>query len=477
MTWSPCRVLVTILVVTPFASAEPRPDWRAMHGSPLTVLDDPDRLVFTTPEGDAHHFVLDEVTEPQQSTRTGRGLIGLHDELVLTSHPGGWTGVVRLEDRAFVLRGDRSGRITQRTIDRSTLPPCSTPDTPVILEPEPPRPQGAGDDGSIIDVLVLTTTGFEEQAEDVFGTLQLVFDETNTILERSGVAFRYRLVGHRSVDYRPSIDIREDLEALRNTVDGEMDEVFAWRDACAADLVSLWREDDGWSCGIGRLPGAFSVATHDCILSNHTFAHELGHNLGAAHDRAAMGTNPVRGYGHGYVDHEGGFRTVMATTCSFACPRIGHHANPAVDYEGRPTGVALPSVDATDVALALNERAPRVALYRDSATRSCDPPGVAEEPLDLRVSRDGEQLALSVTVSRLATSYVVSEGDFSDFVLPTTRRCLSPSEESAGRAHFTLTMDEGWLVLAARNAQGTSSSGVRSTGHRRDLDWVGIDCP
>lgn len=81
------------------------------------------------------------------------------------------------------------------------------------------------------------------------------------------------------------------------------------------------------------------LATGDRVL----LAHEIGHTMGCEHDRTYG--SPVYNalfpyaYGH-YVD--GSFRTVMSYPydCKQGCPVALHFSNPAVPFNGQPTGIA-----------------------------------------------------------------------------------------------------------------------------------------
>src|SRR5690606_34802249 len=71
-----------------------------------------------------------------------------------------------------------------------------------------------------------------------------------------------------------------------------------------------------------------------------TLTHEMGHNLGCAHDEATDTTiRPFSFRARGYQQRRSTplFHTVMAYGCN-GCLSIPHFSNPAVNYEGIPTG-------------------------------------------------------------------------------------------------------------------------------------------
>ncbi len=68
--------------------------------------------------------------------------------------------------------------------------------------------------------------------------------------------------------------------------------MHAIRDRTGADLVHLIVSDYGGLCGVAYIGDPF--AYHVC--DGHTFAHELGHNMGMFHDRFQVQTNEGGAY-------------------------------------------------------------------------------------------------------------------------------------------------------------------------------------
>ena len=110
------------------------------------------------------------------------------------------------------------------------------------------------------------------------------------------------------------------IEALRNTAD------------LAALLV-----DSFDVCGIADFPGSLSVTRRDCAEGGPVFAHEIGHNLGADHNKE-QGKNIHHDDGHGHFIR-GGYRTIMAYYKPGYNKWINYFSNPEVSYLGSPTGV------------------------------------------------------------------------------------------------------------------------------------------
>ena len=85
-----------------------------------------------------------------------------------------------------------------------------------------------------------------------------------------------------------------------------------------------------------------------------SIAHEIGHSLGARHDRFADENDAPVAYGHGYVNGSK-WRDIMSYNAGCGgCPRIPYWSNPRVLYKGEPTGT--PAADNARLILELAER-------------------------------------------------------------------------------------------------------------------------
>jgi hypothetical protein len=213
---------------------------------------------------------------------------------------------------------------------------------------------GATGAGTIVDVMVVYTPASRAR----YGQAELesmilnAFAAGNQAFVNSRIDVAMNLVYLGEIAYTESGDMTKTLTALKETSDGQMDGVHAIRDRVGADLVALVSEDTNW-CGFANVmrnvstsfaAWAFSVTGSTC-LSNGTFVHEIGHNLGAHHNWEDAGNGGAYPYSFGLrrCTADGlGFRTVMAYYCSGAA-RTNSFSDPNIYYNGLATGIAYES--------------------------------------------------------------------------------------------------------------------------------------
>lgn len=230
-------------------------------------------------------------------------------------------------------------------------------------------PEATIDSGDRIDVLVLYTTpvknslGGDPQAQ-VFA--QQAIDSTNTAYRNSKIRQRVRLINAQETAMAETGSLGTELTALRNDAGAATQ-----RNNFNADLVAMISNSSD-NCGIGYLMGSttgnpnngFTVTSRTCAVGNLSFAHELGHNMGSAHN-PENGSGGTYSYSFGH-NVNGSYRTVMAyvNPCSSGCARAPYFSNPSVIFNSVPTGIA----NARDNARSINNTADAIAGYRYSGS-------------------------------------------------------------------------------------------------------------
>ena len=157
------------------------------------------------------------------------------------------------------------------------------------------------------------------------------------------------------------------LNQIQDPADGVWDNIHQLRDQYGADLVTLIAQISDVS-GIaylyyGSMP-QFGFNVIDWWPSA-TFAHEMGHNLGAAHERAFSPFSGYFDYSYGYVfgPNNNQYGTIMAYG---GLLKIPHFSNPNVLITNTQNGqsYATGRVNSEDNASTLNYVAPFVEQYK-----------------------------------------------------------------------------------------------------------------
>jgi hypothetical protein len=254
---------------------------------------------------------------------------------------------------------------------------------------------------SVIDVMVVYNADAKASLGNISDAaiqklIRQSIDSANQVHYNTADNVVLRLVHTEQIAYSDdggSIDT--DLSRLQGTSDGFMDNVHALRNAYGADLVSLI-STPSFSGGLANLfndlndpnkqTEAFSVISADALgPGSFVMAHEMGHNLGAGHERDNF-VDPTPdvifpyAYGYHYAGNNG---VEYGDIMSYQGLQLPYFSTPTISYQGQPIGKPAGDPNAADLKSVFLQTAPIVAGYRTSVTTDTTAPAATLYQTDL----------------------------------------------------------------------------------------------
>lgn len=414
-------------------------------------------------DGNTHEASRSSFEERGPDDFTWRGKIENTDgDIILTFKNGRVAGLIYGPDAVYeiVPVGDRQMLVE---LDQSSFPVCAGAVKEAKPSPEIQNlsPLAGTDSGDRIDVLILytaavrTSLGGEAQAQTF---VQSAIDSANTTYVNSKVRQRLRLVQAQETTFVETGSLANELTGFRTAA-----ETLNLRTQYNADLVALI-SNSADNCGIGQLGNssgnanqAFTVTSRTCAVGNLSFAHELGHNMGSQHNpESGSGAAYSYGYGH-YVN--GVFRTVMSYVdpCPSGCTRRPYFSNPAVMFNGLPTGIE----GSRDNARSLDNMSDLIANYRYSGSSLTLSGYSGGESIPRIISRN-----ITWTSDGLAGGNVRIELSRNEGVSWTTLVASTPNDGTEAVSINALPTKKARLRITSIESPTVSDSSVRNIAIR-----------
>jgi hypothetical protein len=232
---------------------------------------------------------------------------------------------------------------------------------------------------TLVDLMVVYTPEARNAAGGttaIGAQIQAAVREANLVYLNSRVQMRVRLVHAGELQYPETWFVATDLARLRDSQDGFMDEVHAWRDAYQADLVCLIKER-GVDYEYYGLQGpsaanAFSVLLLRSLTGGNNLPVTLSFNFGCQLDRPnadSVGAFPYS-YGHVFGSPEG---PAYGTVDALQFYRVPWFSNPEIRFQDMACGIPAGKPFAADNSKTLNQTAQFVSAFRGSLVRTRAP--------------------------------------------------------------------------------------------------------
>ncbi len=321
--------------------------------------------------------------------------------VTLVIHDGAVTGQVLVGAQQFgiiptetaahaVVEYRRSGKLRRDDVVRRsgvTVRLSAGTQSAPAKTPAPPALERPGATPSI-SIYVAYTPAALKATPDIQGAIGLALADLRTTLANSQITAQVNLAGSALVNYVEGANTSSE-NVLNDAMIGAGDfaRIRGLQKTTGGDILSVWSVYKD-NCGLaGGLYPDYAPADIDPAEAAYyqvntigtiadcgvdTFTHEVGHLLGANHERYIIPDSipGPAGYNYGYVDL-GRFRDVMAygNECddkNRPCPTIQYFSNPNVSYQGRPVGVADSSAAAADNARKITEVLPYAAQLHAS---------------------------------------------------------------------------------------------------------------
>ncbi len=323
---------------------------------------------------------------------------------------------------------------------KSFVGPASCIQEPVGLPPSGDmRLSEQTADPTVIDVMIVYTPkalSDEGSQAGMNNNITIAMQKSNEAHANSATEIYLNLVHSALTPYVESGNDYTDVQNLRNTTDGYMDEVHTLRNTFSADFVCLFSDTatvGGVAYSIntyesGKALDAFCLAWRGQTDTGYTLVHEWGHNMGCSHSKSQV-IGPWANNSYHFRDYSAGWQWSDSSApspkigyCSVMTYedhnndetreyfRVAHFSNPNKFYNGKATG----HIADGDNARTIREMRSYYAAYRDPPPT---PPVIETAPASLALAADLDAPELTDSTSLVISnagestlSFLITDG-------------------------------------------------------------------
>jgi hypothetical protein len=242
------------------------------------------------------------------------------------------------------------------------------------ISPENARFPEYSTDDTTLDVFIY----FDEDLSSPKLVIDYLIEYTNDIYDVMGLELQFQVAGTQKIDIAEDVQSEKVLQDIRerNSPFTDLDKRIA---SSGADLIHYVRGEDTISdeCGIANLSVRYGIGLKEgnagitnfraegCRADrDHTFTHEIGHNLGSSHNREEYDTDPGGAYEYSFGSRVSGeYRTIMSYGDGSTFPLYGTFSWPEARCSGIPCGVSVNKSDSADNRRSINNTKRLVTAY------------------------------------------------------------------------------------------------------------------
>jgi len=261
---------------------------------------------------------------------------------------------------------------------------------------------------------------YDDSMSNAFSTIDFITQVANDAYADSGAKIEIEIVGTKALDIDDDAS-HYDLKSAMQEGEAPFEEIESDRSFFEADLVLLLRDteapDGEDPCGLGSYgvykqshyrnlyTGLVQTKRNDGqVCSDFTFAHEIGHILGGAHDREDLtddGEVPTGAYSYSYgTTVDGLFRTVMGVSGDTPTRRVGLFSSPGLSCDGYPCGKPASSADSADNVSTFHSTGHLIASNAgDFAFEAVSTYGLRAEQYECTTSEDEDGYITGVAIT------------------------------------------------------------------------------